>query len=269
MITIKEYCTPLSVEEAYGLLEEKKNSVIFGGGAFIRMGSKNIPRAIDLSKAKLEYIEEDDEYVKIGAMTTFGDLEHSELLKKKFNDILSKSVREIVGIQLRNIVTVGATVYSRYGFSDLITGLLALDTKVKLYKQGIMDLEEFLVKGSRYKDILESIWILNDNRKATFLSMRNSKGDYAILNVGVSVLDCKFKISVGARPERATLALNAMDYLNKLDSEISEKNIEEAANIACNELYFGTNSRGSNTYRKQICNVLVKRALREVLEYES
>src|SRR5699024_8806391 len=143
-------------------------------------------------------------------MTTFGDIEHSKVLVTYFNNVLEKSIREIVGIQLRNIVTVGGTVYSRYGFSDLITGLLALDTKVNLYSQGSLSLEEFLKEGSKEKDILESITIKKDGRKANFLSMRNSTGDYAILNVAVSVLEGKHKIAVGARPGRGILATNAM-----------------------------------------------------------
>ena len=116
MITIREYLKPETIEEAYKQLIRNKKNTIFGGGAFIRMGSKNIPLAIDLSKVGLNYIEEDEYEIKIGAMTTFGDIEHSQLLSKYFDNMLAKSVREIVGIQLRNIVTVGGTIYSRYGF---------------------------------------------------------------------------------------------------------------------------------------------------------
>ena len=46
LITIKEYSTPKCIDEAYNLLLEKRNNVLFGGGAFIRMGSKNIFTAI-------------------------------------------------------------------------------------------------------------------------------------------------------------------------------------------------------------------------------
>ncbi|NLV76340.1 MAG: FAD-binding protein [Tissierellia bacterium] len=268
MITIREYLKPETMEEAYKQLIRNKKNTIFGGGAFIRMGSKNIPLAIDLSEAGLNYIEEDEYNIKIGAMTTFGDIEHSQLLSKHFDNMLAKSVREIVGIQLRNIVTVGGTIYSRYGFSDLITGLLALDTDVNLYKGGTIPLERFLKEGPKEKDILESINIKKDNRKATFLSMRNSRGDYAILNVALSNLEGKFRISVGARPNRATLAYNAMKYLDRLDNQITKEHIYKAAKIASEELVFGTNTRGSSLYRKQICYVLVKQGLMEVMGYE-
>ncbi|MCF6460891.1 hypothetical protein C3E88_07485, partial [Clostridium sp. Cult3] len=48
--------------------------------------------------------------------------------------------------------------------------------------------ERFLKEGPKEEDILENLSIKKDNRKATFLSMRNCKGDYAILNVALSNL---------------------------------------------------------------------------------
>jgi CO/xanthine dehydrogenase FAD-binding subunit len=57
-----------------------------------------------------------------------------------------------------------------------------------------------------------------------------------------------------------------MEYLN--NNGFSQKNATEAAKIASQELAFGTNSRGSNIYRKQLCYVLVKNTLMEVQGYE-
>ena len=69
-------------------------------------------------------------------MTTLRDLEVNPILNKYFDGVLPKSVRDIIGIQFRNVVTVGGSVFSRYGFSDLIVGLLALETEVELYNGG-------------------------------------------------------------------------------------------------------------------------------------
>lgn len=267
MITIKEYTAPSSIDEAYHLLTSKKNATLVGGGAFIRMGAKNISLAIDLSKANLNYIKEDDKNIILGGMTTFRDIERSPLLASHFHNILAQSVKDIVGVQLRNIITVGGTVYSRYGFSDLITALLALDTKVKLYHQGLVPLAQFLEVGSSRPDILESIMIAKDNRKAAFKAIRNSKGDYAILNMAISTVEDKFRISVGARPNRAVLACKTMAYLNQ--SGLSEEHISEACRIITNEIRFGTNTRGSREYRQKICSVLLKRLLMEVVSHEN
>ena len=261
LITIRNYAVPKTVEEAYGYLTSNKSATLFGGGAFIRMGKKNISTAIDLSKCNLNYITELDDYIEIGAMSTFGDIEHSSILKKYFNDILSISLKEIVGVQLRNIVTVGGTVYSKYGFSDFITALMVLDTSVKLYKRGIIPLEVFLAEDYKDKDILQSIIIKKDSKIANFKSMRNSRADYAILNIAVSKEDY-YKIAVGARPGRAVLAYKTMEYINK--NKLTQQNIPIALDILSEEVIFGTNSRGSSDYRKRICAVLGKRALMEV-----
>lgn len=266
MITIREYVAPKTLDEAYKYLTSKKYATLLGGCAYIRLGSKNIPLAIDLNKINLNYINESEDLFEIGAMTTFGDIERSEVLNKYFNSILSSSVKDIVGVQLRNLVTVGATVYSRYGFSDFITALLALDTKVKLYKQGIIPLEKFLETGSLEPDILESVLITKDNRKASFKSMRNSKGDYAILNLAVSKLNNEIRVSVGARPNRAILAHRTMEYLNK--NSLSPDTIQNACIILSEEIVFGSNSRGSSEYRREISKVLLKRALMEVSSNE-
>lgn len=267
MITVKEYISPQNVAEAYELFSTKKNSTILGGGAFIRMGSKNIGTLIDLSRAKIDFINETESAFEIGAMATFGDLEHSKILAEYFDNLLAKSVREIVGLQLRNSVTVGGTVYSRYGFSDFLTGLLVLDTKVNFHKQGRISLEEYLEEGPKERDILESITIPKDRRRASYITMRNSKGDYAILNVAVSKLGDDFRIAVGARPQRAILAKKAMEYLSS--NGYTEEHIKNAVEIAAEEINFGSNTRGSKEYRKQICKALLKKALMEVVSYEN
>jgi len=262
LITINDYALPDTLEEAYNLLNKKRSNTVLGGGAFLRLGSKKIGTAIDLSNLMLDAIEETDEFIEIGAMVTFRQVETDPVLKKFANGILSQAVKNIVGVQLRNIATVGATVYSRYGFSDFITALLALDTKVLLYKRGLMRLDEFLADGAK-NDILVKVIINKTGRKAAFNMMRNSQSDYAILNVAVSRLADDWKVIVGARPHRAAIAYEASKYLSS--SDLTGESVQQAAIIASKELSFGTNIKGSREYRRKICTVLVKRAVLEVL----
>ncbi|CAH2212510.1 FAD binding domain-containing protein [Tepidibacter aestuarii] len=262
MISIQNYVFPETLEEAYNILKSKRNNTVLGGCSFLRMGSKNIGTAIDLSKINLNYIKECDEIIEIGAMATFREIETCPVLTKYFSGVLSQSVKNIVGVQLRNNVTIGGTVYSKYGFSDLITALLSLDTDVVLYNAGRISLEEFLEKSFE-KDILTKIIIPKTNKKSVFKSMRNSSSDYAVLNVAVSKENTDFKIVVGARPQRAKIAKEASIYLGK--SKLTDEDIELASNIAVKELNFGSNMRGSKEYREAICKALIKRAVMEVL----
>lgn len=262
MFTVQELVQPQSLEEAYSLLLKRRNNTILGGCAFLKMGSKRIGTAIDLSKLELDYIRETDDGIEIGAMTTFRELETNLLLNKYFDGVLPASVRDIIGVQFRNVVTVGASVYSRYGFSDLLTALLALNTDVVLHKAGRISLEEFVVKGSE-RDILEKLIIKKDNTRAVYGSLRNSRSDYAVLNISVSLTGNKWKIIAGARPHRAAFASDASGYLSSC--ELNEKNIEEAARLASEELSFGSNMRGSGEYRRNLCRVLVKRAIYKII----
>ncbi|MFQ7552525.1 MAG: FAD binding domain-containing protein [Blautia marasmi] len=47
---------------------------------------------------------------------------------------IRESLRHIVGVQFRNCATVGGSIWGRFGFSDVLTMLLALDTEVELLK---------------------------------------------------------------------------------------------------------------------------------------
>ena len=146
MFTLMELVQPSSLEEAYEILMKRKNNIVIGGSAFLRMGEKRIGTGIDLSNLNLNLIEETEDYIEIGAMTTLRDLEVSPILNNYFDKVIPNSVKDIIGVQFRNVATVGGSVFSRYGFSDLIVALLSLDTEVELYKGGKMSLEEFLNK---------------------------------------------------------------------------------------------------------------------------
>jgi len=262
LITIADYAFPKTLEEAYDILTDRKSNTILGGCAFLRLGSKRIGTAVDLSKLGLDFIRENCEWIEIGAMATFRDIEVNPILIKYFDGILPQSVSNIIGVQFRNIVTVGGTVYSQYGFSDLITALLALDTEVVLYKKGQMTLKDFLEENLD-RDILIKIMIPKTERSAVFKMMRNSQSDYAILNAAVSSFQDEWKIVVGARPQRAKIAEEASKYLSS--SQKTEEDIAYAAELAAKELSFGTNIRASKEYREHISKVLIKRAVQEVI----
>ncbi len=105
--------------------------------------------------------------------------------------------------------------------------------------------------------------IQKSERQASFQMMRNSQGDYAILNVAVSRLEEDWRIVIGARPGRCEIAQQASVLLGKGDPTVEQ--IERAAQMAVGEMTFGSNIRGSKEYRQRICPVLIKRAVQEVL----
>src|SRR5699024_10699928 len=99
---------------------------------WMRLGNARVKTLIDLSGLGLDKIEEKNHVFRIGAMCTLRQLEQCEELREAYGDGIAEAVRHIVGVQFRNQATVGGSIYGRYGFSDVLTALLALDTFVEL-----------------------------------------------------------------------------------------------------------------------------------------
>lgn len=260
MFTLRNVVQPATLAEAYSILTAKKSNAVLGGCAWLRMGSHVIHTGIDLSKLGLDYIHDYPDHIEIGAMATLRDVETNQALCEYFCGIVPKAVSNIIGVQFRNVATVGASVFSRYGFSDLLTALLVLDTEVELYHGGRKRLAEFM-DMPRDKDILVKIIIPKTKRNAAYQALRNSASDFPILTVAVSRLGDKWNIAVGARPTKARPASEAAELL--AGGAITAEVMEQAAKAAA-QLPFGDNMRASAQYRKAICEVLVKRAIAEV-----
>jgi CO/xanthine dehydrogenase FAD-binding subunit len=261
---IQRYVRPKSLDEAYSLARDEKGFLL-GGGAWSRMNSRTIDLAVDLSSLDLQYIKTGENRVEIGAMTTARDIETSADLRKALGSFLSDAVSHIVGVQLRNIITVGGTVAGKYGFSDLLTCLLALDAKVGLYGDGEVPIEEFLGSRSNGAKLVEKLVIETGDVKGAYASVRKSHTDFAVLNAAAVRRGGSWRVAVGARPGSAQLSPEAAKQIGSgktPSGDIAAK----AGEAAASELSFGGDLRGSADYRKQICSVLVKRAIMEVAE---
>ena len=262
MLTIDEYLKPSNILNAYEILCNKEGSMILGGGVFTKISSKHISTAIDLIDTGLNYIKDTENTIEIGAMTTFGDLERSDIINEFAQGLIRKSIKNIVGVQLRNLITVGGTIFGRYGFSELITSLLALDTTVLLYKGGNIKLEEYLKLKNREKDIIIKIIINKASYKADYQMFRNSFSDFPMLAVAISKKDNNYRISVGARPSVACISYEASLFLSS--NNFSDETIKKTIEIATSELIFVSDRRASLEYRKELSQVLIKRAILEV-----
>ena len=130
MMTIREYKRAESLEEAWQLNQKRPNRVL-GGMIWLKMENINVGTAIDLSGLGLDTIEETDEGFSIGAMVTLRQLELHPGLAAYTDGAVRESVRHIVGVQLRNLATVGGSIYSRFGFSDVLTMFLALNASAR------------------------------------------------------------------------------------------------------------------------------------------
>lgn len=145
MFRADDYVKVTSLAEAYELCQ-KRSSLVVGGMVWLKMTNVTKRMVIDLSGLGLDRIEENEEEFSIGAMCSLRQLETHEGLNTYFGGIFKECTRHIVGVQMRNCATVGGSVYARFGFSDILTCLLALDAYVELYHGGMVPIKEFAAR---------------------------------------------------------------------------------------------------------------------------
>lgn len=251
MLRIQQYTKAESLQEAYELLQKNRNNQIIAGMCWLKMQDRTIPIAIDLEKLGLDQIEEDDESFTIGANVTLRMLEQHVSLQTWTHHVIEDAITDIVGVQFRNLATIGGSVYSRFGFSDILTALMCLHCEVILYKQGAMDIEEF-VNSTYQRDIITHIRIYKDQLPRAFVCMRKSATDISTLNLSITRNKDHYQIQVGARPQKVKRYHLAIEedkvVANKLRSMVS-----------CD-----TNMRASEAYRNALVEALCLKALQKM-----
>ena len=262
MIKFKDYVRAQSLEEAYTLCQKKRN-VVLGGMLWLKMQKRSAGTAIDLCDLGLNYIEETPEEFRIGAMTTLRQLEKHEGLNTLTNYAMEESVKHIVGVQFRNVATLGGSLFGRFGFSDVLTLFQVLDAKVELYHAGVMSVSEFAELPRKTRDILVQVIVPKKNAAVAYQSMRNTATDFPVLTCAVSYDGSICQCAVGARPAKAVAIT---DTQNLLKDGITARSAEAFAVWAADQFTYGSNIRGSEAYRKKICQVLVRRTLMEAAE---
>lgn len=248
MITIQNYVRAQSLEEAWQLNQNRRNRVL-GGMLWLRLGKGSVHTAIDLCDLGLDTIEETEEQFSIGAMATLRDLELHEGLNAYTCNAVRNAVKDIVGVQFRNMATVGGSIWGRFGFSDVLTVFLALDCYVELYKGGIIPLEQFAAM-KKDNDILVRLIVKKTPCKVVYSSMRNQSTDFPVIACAVSSMNGQYRASIGARPGRAML--------------ITGEKAEDFASFVAENAPTEGNLRGSAAYRTHLIRVLVNRSLADL-----
>ena len=247
MASYRNYVMAQTLEEAYAL-NQKKSSVIVAGNMWLRMCGLKKQTAIDLSRLGLDKIEEREDAFVIGSMASLRDVETHAGLNACFGGVFARAFAPIVGTQFRRGATIGGSVYSRFGFSDVSAVLLALDARVVLYKRGEVPLSQYQTEAWD-RDILTHI-VIPKGRTAEVESVRLSATDIPVLVCAASVGADGLRLVLGARPERAMIVAEGMK------PEADAAAFEEIAQRTA----FGSNLRASEEYRRKVAPVLMLRA---------
>ncbi len=264
MITIQKYVRAESLEEAYQLNQSRRNRII-GGMLWMKMGRGSIATAIDLCDLGLDTIEETADSFSIGAMVTLRQLEQHPGLNAYTRNAVNHALRDIIGVQFRNMATIGGSLWGRFGFSDVLTVFLAMDSFVELYKGGLVPMEEFAVR-KHDNDILVRVIVKKRPGKFVYTAMRNQSTDFPVIACALSQLDGEYRAVIGARPERAMVV---RDTRGLLKDGITEESTAAFAAFLAETVPTGTNLRAGAAYRSHLIRVLTSRALPELGGMES
>lgn len=277
MFYYNQYVRAQSLDEAYELYQKKPNFVL-GGMLWLKMKNKTLGTAIDLCDLGLDQIDEDENEFRIGAYATLRQIETHEALNAYTHGAIAESVRHIVGVQFRNVATVGGSIWGRFGFSDVMTIFRALGAKVQLHKAGIMDLDEFAALPRTTRDVLVSVIVPKNAKGIVYLSQRNQSTDFPVLTCAVANRSGRYVAVIGASPYMAEPVWDEDGILDGItgaetdgnaalteNSENNEK-IEKFAGYVADHIRFGSNIRAGAEYREMICKVLTRRAVTQSLE---
>lgn len=277
MFYYNQYVRAQSLDEAYELYQKKPNFVL-GGMLWLKMKNKTLGTAIDLCDLGLDQIDEDENEFRIGAYATLRQIETHEALNAYTHGAIAESLRHIVGVQFRNVATVGGSIWGRFGFSDVMTIFRALGAKVQLHKAGIMDLDEFAALPRTTRDVLVSVIVPKNAKGVVYLSQRNQSTDFPVLTCAVANRSGRYVAVIGASPYMAEPVWDEEGILDgiadaKTDSNAaltdnSENNakIDKFAEYVAEHIRFGSNIRAGAEYREIICRVLTRRAVTQSLD---
>lgn len=277
MFYYNQYVRAQSLDEAYELYQKKPNFVL-GGMLWLKMKNKTLGTAIDLCDLGLDQIYEDENEFRIGAYATLRQIETHEALNAYTHGAIAESVRHIVGVQFRNVATVGGSIWGRFGFSDVMTIFRALGAKVQLHKAGIMDLDEFAALPRTTRDVLVSVIVPKNAKGVVYLSQRNQSTDFPVLTCAVANRSGRYVAVIGASPYMAEPVWDEDGILDCLadaktdgsaaltDNSETNAKIDKFAEYVAEHIRFGSNIRAGAEYREIICRVLTRRAVTQSLD---
>ena len=279
-----DYHSPQTLDEAVALLKQygDEGKVLSGGQSLLpllklRLGFAN--HLIDIGRISgLEYVKEEDGYLKIGGATRESTLERSDLIKSKYPILMDTTV-VIADPLVRNRATVGGNLAHGDPANDHPATMLALGAEVVATgPQGerTIPIDEFFT--GLFTTALGSDEILTEiripipppNSGGAYVKLERKVGDFA-----TSAAAAQLTLGKGGKIERAGIGLtsagptpikarDAESYLQ--GKKPDEKSIAEAAQLASKATSPTADRRGSVEYKREMARVLTARALKRAVE---
>lgn len=279
-----DYLVANSIPEAVALLEQHGDDakILAGGQSLIpllrfRLASPSV--LIDINRiGDLEYIQETDGTLHIGALTREAELDNSSLIRTRYPILLDTSSM-VADPVVRNWATVGGNIAHADPANDHPATMLALGAQVVATGpngQRIIPIEEFFTDTTfetslRPNEILTEIRIPAPTERSggAYYKLERKVGDYAIAGVATYImLNEQGNVTsagigltnVGPVPIKAHDAEQSL-----LGKPLDEANVQRAADLAASASQPTSDSRGPAEYKRAMVHTLTVRALHKSL----
>ncbi|MEW6239592.1 MAG: xanthine dehydrogenase family protein subunit M [Chloroflexota bacterium] len=280
-----EYHAPDSLEQALDLKRQNADDakILAGGQSLVPAMNFRIVQPgvlIDLNRiAELSFIREEDETIRIGAMTRERHLEFDALIEKRA-PLLHEAVQFIAHPQIRNRGTIGGSIVNADPAAELPVVMLALNARLKAKNVSgdrWINAQDFF--AGMFTTALEPDEVLVEIELPfmppqtgwSFMEVAPRAGDYALMGVAALVTmdenkKCKqaklVYLNAGDGPVDAREAVNMMQgetlndaLINSVASVASGKEINPYGNV-----------HTSPEFQRHLANVLTKKALKQAFQ---
>jgi carbon-monoxide dehydrogenase medium subunit len=275
-----DYVVANSVSDAVSLLQQHGDEakILAGGQSLIpllRFRLTGLSVLIDINRiAGLEYIQETDGVLHIGALTREAELDSSSLIRDRYPILLDTS-SVVADPVVRNWATVGGNIAHADPANDHPATMLALGAQVVAVGpagERVIPIDQFFTDAS-FETSLHADEILTEIRipaptgrsGGAYFKLERKVGDYAIAGVAAYVtLDDRGHVSyagigltnVGSTPIRARDAEQSL-----LGKALDEMSIHQAADLAAAAAHPTSDTRGPADYKRAMVRTLAVRAL--------
>jgi carbon-monoxide dehydrogenase medium subunit len=286
MVRSFELLEPKTVAEACSMLSKygDQAKVIAGGLSlllFIREKLYRPKYLVSIIGIKgLDYLRDEKEGLRIGALTTHRSIENSPVVKEKF-PVMAETFHRVGSMRIRNVGTIGGNLCHADPRLDPPPTLLALDASVKVVgpkSPRVIKLEDFFV--NYYETVLKQDEILIEVSVPSSpprtggaymrFSTKTNDDTPAVVLAAVVTLDSKkevlenVKIGLGALAPTAIRAKKTEAFLK--GKKFKEDILEEAGKIVSQEVEPIGDLRGSEEYKKEMVGVMLKRGVKMAYE---
>jgi aerobic carbon-monoxide dehydrogenase medium subunit len=279
-----DYHAAETVPEAVALLAQYgEDAKILAGGQsllpILKLRLAKVPHLVDISRITgLEYVKEEDGFLKIGAGTREVMLERSDVVQSRYR-ILVDTASVIADPLVRNRATVGGNLAHGDPGNDHPATMLALGALVVAVGprgERIIPIDNFFTgiftTALNIDDVLTEIRIpIPEPRSGgAYVKLERKVGDYATAASAAQVTlgaDGKIaRVGIGLTNLGPT-PIKAVDAERSLRGRVpDEPVIAEAAQLAAQATSPTADRRGDVDYKQAMAQVLTARALRKAIQ---